>query len=92
MTIPEARRRLMNLAATLSPEAAAEIATIVREGLFRRRGITPTPPKSKRMCRKVGSDIRALHKQRPDLSEQEIAVKIGVNSGRVSEALIGKRV
>lgn len=92
MTIPEARRRLMNLAATLPPEAAAEIATIVMEGLFRRRGVVPTRPKSKRMCRRIAVDIRALHKARPDLSEQEIAVRIGVNSGRVSEALIGKRI
>lgn len=82
----------MNLAATLSPEAAAEIATIVFEGMYRRRGVTPTVPKSKRMCRRIAIDIRALHKMRPDLSEQEIAVQIGVNSGRVSEALIGKRV
>ena len=91
MTIPEARRLLMNLAATLSPEAAAEIARIVEEGMFRRKGIVPTRPKSKRMCRRVAVDIRALHRARPDLSEQEVAVQIGVNSGRVSEALIGKR-
>lgn len=91
MTIPEARRLLMNLAATLPPPAAAEIARIVREGMFRRRVIVPTPPKSKRMCRKVAADIRSLHRSQPGLSEQEIADHVGVNSGRVSEALIGKR-
>jgi hypothetical protein len=92
VTIPEARRLLLNLAATLDPKSAAEIQRIVREGMHRRRGVPLTPPKSKPMTRGLAGQIRVFYGRHPGLSEQEIAVKMGVNAGRVSEALIGKRV
>lgn len=91
MTIPEARRRLMNLAAKLAPAEANELMEIIKDGLFRRTIIVPTRPKNKKVTKLITAQIRALHAKRPDLSQLEIGVKLGVNPGRVSEALIGKR-
>ena len=91
MTIPEARRLLRNLAATLSPKDAAEIERIVKEGLYRRKGVLPVPPKNRMVTKQIAQQIRIAHAQFPEKSEQELAAHFGVNSGRVSEALIGKR-
>ena len=91
MTLPEAREALLALAATLSPKEAREIQRIIKEGMYRRKGVIPTPPKSRRMTKGVVIQIRALHFNNPALSEQDIAAQLSINPGRVSEALIGKR-
>jgi hypothetical protein len=91
MTLPEARERLLAIAAQIDPLLAAEMQQIIKDGMYRRRGVLPTAPKSRKMTKGLAIKIRAMHFNNPDLSEQEIAVANGVNSGRVSEALIGKR-
>jgi hypothetical protein len=92
MTIPEARERLLAIAAQIDPALAAEVQRIVKEGMYRRRGVTPTAPKSQRMTKGLAVKIRAMHYNDPSLSGMELAVANGVNTGRVSEAITGKRV
>lgn len=100
MTIPDGRGELLLCAADLSKklltmqeqlDLAYRINYVVLNAMFRRKGVPRTPPKSKTMNRKLAAQIRAHKLANPDLSEQEVAVALGVNAGRVSEAMIGKR-
>ena len=91
MTLPEAREKLLAIAAQIDPALAAQMQQIIKDGLYRRRGIAPTKPKSRAMNKGLAVKIRALHYNNPSLSELEIAVMLNLNPGRVSEALIGKR-
>jgi hypothetical protein len=44
------------------------------------------------MTKGLAVKIRAMHYNDPSLSGMELAVANGVNTGRVSEAITGKRV
>jgi hypothetical protein len=97
-TIPDGRIRLINTAADLdagviSPKvASARILDTVKVCMYRRKGIPRTPVKSKKATAKVAASIRTAKRSNPHLSEQELADAFGVNSARVSEAMIGRRV
>jgi plasmid maintenance system antidote protein VapI len=43
------------------------------------------------MTPEVAAKIRQLHEVYPDLTQQQIAERMGVVAGRVSETLAGKR-
>ena len=63
---------------------------ILRRQLHNRpqhKGRRTAPP-----TRKIKPQILALHRANPDLSNQEIAIMLNISSGRVSEALYGKKV
>lgn len=94
MRIPEVRKELLEIASNLEgfqlPEVAERLRELEKE-LHRRKRSVRTPPKSKHVTPRTQAQIRAFKKANPDMSHQEIAVAMGVNSGRVSEALIGKR-
>ena len=72
--------------------ASAKIIDTINTCMFRRRGIARTPTKSKKATPKVSASIRTAKIKNPHLSEQELADMHGVNSARVSEAMIGRRV
>lgn len=99
MRIPEIRDRLYEIAdllqyTTQSPhqlmELSAELRTMADE-TRRRKLSVKTPPKNKKMTRGLKKQIVAYKLANPNLSHQEIAVALGVNTGRVSDALHGKR-
>jgi hypothetical protein len=91
MTIPQAREHLLTLAFIMrDPVEAAEIVKIVQEGMFRRRG-KRTPVKSVTVTPGVKAKIRRAKNLQPRASHQELAHNFHVNTGRVSEALRGKR-
>lgn len=97
-TIPDGRIRLTNIAADLDAglisrrTASARILDTINVCMFRRKGITRTPPKSKKATPKVSASIRTAKIKNPHLSQQELADMHSVNSARVSEAMIGRRV
>ena len=93
MRIPEVRVELLKVADTLDrrrPKEAKRIRELVAE-LYRRQRLIKTAPKSQKLTPALRSKIKLSKKLNPDMSIQEIAVACGVNSGRVSEVLIGKR-
>ena len=90
MTLSEARKQLMDLAATLPPEPAAQIAILVWDGMYRRKGVKRTPTKLI-TPRGVHARVRVLKKSQPNLSNLDIANVFNIGTARVSEALIGKR-
>lgn len=86
MTLPEVQHRLEQLAREL---ACPELRVLAGE--IRRRSSRPGPITSRPMSAEVAAEIRDLDAQHPGWSQQQIARRVGVNPGRVSEVLHGYR-
>jgi hypothetical protein len=56
-----------------------------------RRSYSRTPTKSKRVTPEIRVSVRKLAADFPDMSHQELADAHGINPGRISEILHGKR-
>jgi DNA-binding MarR family transcriptional regulator len=87
--IPKARQLLLDLAARLPHVHAAELASIVNHYLFREPKIRRAPTKSADITPSMRRQIFALAKT--DMHLSEIGHRLGINQGRVSEVLNGKR-
>ncbi len=59
--------------------------------ISRKPAISKSSAKSRRITAAVKCSIVNLHELHPDWSQQEIAVQLGINAGRVSETLAGFR-
>jgi hypothetical protein len=79
------------------PEVAARLEELGKEisqlskMIARRKPIRKAEPTSTPMSPDLARDIRAFARQHPTMSQLKIGQKFGVNQGRVSEALRGKR-
>lgn len=94
MTIPEVRLKLIEIATELRKAGNISTARRLRyleSNLYRRRLIKRAPRKSRRITKQLAKRIRDYKYANPRRSLQEIAVRFRINSGRVSEALIGRR-
>lgn len=87
MTIPDLAIELRTLAAR---HAVPEL-TLIADALRRRRPSAPAKPSSRKATDELRDQIRAFARANIGMSQQEIAHRFGVNAGRVSEALHGKR-
>lgn len=56
-----------------------------------RRTSTRAPRSSNKMTKEIEAKIRKLKARHPDMTQLDIAKQVGVNQGRVSETLNGKR-
>ena len=94
-TIPEIRELIGELteeSQTLARrqfQIAQQIGELAEE--TRRRSYSRTPVKSKNVTNTVRTSVRKMAANNPDASHQEIADAHGINPGRVSEILHGKR-
>lgn len=87
MRLPEVAARLRELSAELN---CAELNNLAAE--IGRRQLAPRAPvTSVKISDEIRERIRNIHKENPKLSQAEIAMQVGVNPGRVSETLRGKR-
>lgn len=87
MTIPEVRERLHGIAAETGNAELDELANqLVRRSHGRK---APATRHGLNALRKVL--IRTYAEDHPDVGEFDIAILFGVNQGRVSEAIYGKR-
>lgn len=95
MTIPEVRARLdeiageLQLLAVRSSAIADELQLLGAELKRRRHRVVPQTARS--MSRALAAQIREYARDHPWASELDVANAFGVNQGRVSEALYGKR-
>ena len=95
LTIPQIR--------DLIAELTEESKTLARRQIYiatkiqrlseetRRRSYTRAPVSSRRITAAVRASVRGMAACEPDASHQEIATAHGINIGRVSEILHGKR-
>lgn len=86
MLLPQIADELRALARDHHIPRLAELADAIR-----RRPSKRGPRGSVRMTPEIAQEIRAFRATHPDISQQKIAELFHVNSGRVSEALHGKR-
>jgi hypothetical protein len=93
LTIPECRGRLTVIANHLADTGRREAARLIREvinHMYRRKAVRMTKPRSPPLTPALKARIRELAKT-TDQSQMQIGHRVGVNSGRVSETLAGKR-
>jgi hypothetical protein len=90
--IPRARRELGELVANAEmPEPVRRRLILIQGLLPRRRSIRKAPTSSVKLTPSVKQRIHDIKVANPKMSEQEIAVMVNVNAGRVSETLTGQR-
>jgi len=86
-TIPEIRTRLHELAVEHGIEELAQLAEETKRQYHGRRA----PVRAQRIDRKTEIKVRRLARQHPDMPQREIGRRLGIDGGRVSEILFGKR-
>ena len=99
MTLPEIQERLHELADALLyplllPIPAEDIGVQMHhlaDSISRRKAISHAPVSSRPMTPELAEAIRQDKAKHPKLTYQKLAERHGVNTGRVSEALRGKR-
>lgn len=89
--IPEARKQLLLVAKMADADTAARIRHIVCKYMTRERYVRRAPVKSRGVTHQVAHSIKTIAENNPTMHLSEIAAKVGVNPGRVSEVLTGKR-
>ncbi|CCG43379.1 hypothetical protein [Magnetospirillum molischianum] len=87
MTIPEIRERLRELADVHGISELSEIA----DKLKRRYNGRKAPRASKAVTPALAAEVRDHCKAHPEETMHQVATKFGINQGRVSEILFGKR-
>lgn len=95
LTIPECRSMLTIIARelwlrTLDDQAAALRIRRIIPHMYRRKPVRKTKPRSPPLTPALKARIRELARTTDD-SQMAIGTRVGVNSGRVSETLAGKR-
>lgn len=101
MKIPEVRERLRALAAEMDGLSdaikadrerwAIEIRFLVDQLYRRPMANTKNRRVSVPMCHEMVMAIREMRKSYPDMTQTEIAHRLNISAGRVSEVLRGKR-
>lgn len=89
MRLPEVREELRNLS-TILADVSRRMEVLACE-ISRRPMIKRAESHSARMTRELEAQIRAYALAHPELSQQVIGMIFNVHSGRVSEAVRGKR-
>jgi hypothetical protein len=92
--VPLGREELLEIVSELreaeDEELAGKIEAIVFKRLFRKITKDRSPVTSIQMDGVVAKRIMYIHRVYPEMSTQKIAEMVGVNPGRVSEAIAGK--
>jgi hypothetical protein len=94
--IPEVRTELHEIARAIEEnrivraEAARQVRALAND-LHRESPVRRAPVNSNAMTPQLAERIRTYARARPQVSQLKIAVVFGVNQGRVSEAMNGKR-
>lgn len=86
-TIPEIRERLKDLAKVHSLPELADLADETK----RRPAGRQAPPCSRAITDELADQVRAYAAENPTAPLNAIGLRFGINQGRVSEILFGKR-
>ena len=87
MRLPEVAARLRELAIEFGCDELSDLADEIARRPIRQRA----PTTSARMTDKLRAQIKTMKAAEPHLSHHEIARRLNLNPGRVSETLRGKR-
>lgn len=87
-TIPQIRARLHELSAELKLPELAELAEETRRQYHGRRA----PVRAQAVTEDVVEDVKRFAAEHPKTPQREIGRAFGIDGGRVSEILFGKRL
>jgi transcription initiation factor TFIIIB Brf1 subunit/transcription initiation factor TFIIB len=87
-TIPEIREEMFELANQM--QLMARRMKMLAQETYR-RSYERAPVRSRRITQRVRAEVHAYRHENPTASFQDIANAFGINPGRVSEILHGKR-
>jgi hypothetical protein len=87
MRLPEVAARLRELARELDCDELSDLADEIGRRPIRQRAPSTSAP----ITEAVRAQIKAMKAAEPHLSQHEIAKRLNLNPGRVSETLRGKR-
>jgi hypothetical protein len=95
LTSPQIREEVQQLTAESSQVSRRQIQINARiDALMQetyRRSYTRAPTTSRRITAAVRASVRQMVADFPDMPHQDVATSHGINIGRVSEILHGKR-
>lgn len=86
-TIPEIRARLHELADELGVPELAQLAEETRRQYHGRRA----PSRARPVDDSLAMRVTLFARRHPDMPQREIGRRFGIDGGRVSEILFGKR-
>lgn len=86
-TLPQIRARLLEIADEAGLPEVAELADETRREYHGRKA----PVESRAVTPKLAASVRTYARRHPKASLLRIGVRHGINQGRVSEILFGKR-
>ena len=86
-TIPEIRARLHELALEYGLPELSELAEETRRKFHGRRA----PVRARAVDEDVAATVKVYAEDHPKMAQREIGQKFGIDGGRVSEILFGKR-
>ncbi|MGA2313867.1 MAG: hypothetical protein ABSF87_16105 [Xanthobacteraceae bacterium] len=94
MKIPEVAKRMREIAKLIQSDHPGESGELLElaDELKRRFSGPRAPATSTPMTPELAEEIREYAEANPSMSHQAIGEVFNVNLGRVSEAIIGKRV
>lgn len=91
-TIPQVREELLELAETIrNPKVSKKIKSLVKH-MVRRSPVRRSPNRSQPMTKDLSNRIRRVALANPTLDYMQLAKGFRVATGRISEAIAGKRV
>ena len=86
-TIPEIRARLHELAIEFEIPELAQLAEETKRQYHGRRA----PIRARRVDKSIAVRVQRFARGNPTMSQREIGRRFGIDGGRVSEILFGKR-
>jgi hypothetical protein len=89
--IPEAREKLLALSNELPLKQQRQLRLIVHNYLYREPRVRRAPVTSKKLTPKLRAKIKRIARDNPSMPIRKIGEAVGVDGGRVSEVLTGKR-
>jgi hypothetical protein len=96
--IPDARHALTEILRELNDEGLSgrarelcQMASTIVAGMVRRSPVKRARTKNQAVTRAIANAVWALYLSEPNLHNDEIGKRLGINAGRVSEVLQGDR-
>lgn len=89
--IPLARDLLLRLADEIDEPYSFRVRNIVETMMVKRSAVRRAPTKSVPVTEAIAKAVRKMAKKYPTMHQSEIALVFGLNQGRVSEILSGRK-
>lgn len=88
--IPEVREEMYDLADEIGGEYGDRLRGLA-EDTYRNRAVSHGRTKAKKVTADIVKAVKQIRKENPGMLNREIGLQVGIDGGRVSEILTGRR-